>query len=636
MLLGIRHRFKQPEKVAMAAWGNHINAGIISAIRAEDLAADGLLGLRLDSRVANVHFTHSRTKNSGDVQPDQITRKQFWEYLCTCFREAFPRAESETGSILEFGLVVKELHKDAPREEDRSEHHHGATHASRNYRWKVIRKIMYERYRIHLNAVAHETYTSMFSYLRSPTAKKKLHDIDPTPFFSPGHPQGDALCQLLKAGEKYKLVRAARAGKTTESSSSSSVPVRSQFGIAYNWVTEHNIRKRKSAAAQLEADAVAELAAGRPQLLDFCKKHRSCLQDQIEYIWSMASAGQRIDRLNKSRLDLLSHAAALALPQPRLAGHCKNGHANCQSIYEKIMTHQHIDSPTLRHDLFETLSIGRQKGNALMLIGGKNTGKTTVTQPMEDIFTCMKCPQSDSFCPLETIRGYELLLWHDFRFNPGHRSKEEQGLRLDIGTWNRLLEGLPTPIGVPKSDGSKVDFVYDEDAPLIATGPFQPTGYKNGVPNDMETDQITCRMKFHRFLYPAPEVVDHSFKACPLCWSRWLIRGELLWRQARGVPCDEFLSKARDALGDCLPAPDALTSALAGLRNPIGDSSDEEGEALLRELEAPVLPVTAAASSNASVAPAGLFDQLMSLVAWRKEGHLTEEQFEAAKTKLGL
>ena len=97
MLLGTRHRGKQPQKVAMAARGSPISpisAGVIAASRAEDLAADGLLGLRLDSRVCNVHFTHSRTKNPKDVQPDQITRKQFWEHLCRCFREAFPRADS--------------------------------------------------------------------------------------------------------------------------------------------------------------------------------------------------------------------------------------------------------------------------------------------------------------------------------------------------------------------------------------------------------------------------------------------------------------------------------------------------------------------------------------------------------------
>ena len=99
------------------------------------------------------------------------------------------------------------------------------------------------------------------------------------------------------------------------------------------------------------------------------------------------------------------------------------------------------------------MKFGRRKGNAFMIVEGKDTGKTTVSQPIEDIYKTMKCPQADSFCPLEKIRGHDVLLWQDFRFNPGHPQREEVGLRLDIGTWNRLLEGLPTEIGVPKTDG---------------------------------------------------------------------------------------------------------------------------------------------------------------------------------------
>ena len=92
-----------------------------SAITDEGLAADGLLGLPVESRRCNVHFTHSRTNGRKDVQPHQLTRAQFWQHLCRCFRQAYPRAESPTGSILSFALISKELHKDATREKDRAQ-----------------------------------------------------------------------------------------------------------------------------------------------------------------------------------------------------------------------------------------------------------------------------------------------------------------------------------------------------------------------------------------------------------------------------------------------------------------------------------------------------------------------------------
>ena len=62
--------------------------------------------------------------------------------------------------------------------------------------------------------------------------------------------------------------------------------------------------------------------------------------------------------------------------------------------------------------------------------------------------------------------------WQGFRDDRGHPQKEEQGiaghqLRLDVGTWTRLLEGLPTCIGVPKSDGSWSNFMCQEDAPFV-------------------------------------------------------------------------------------------------------------------------------------------------------------------------
>lgn len=98
----------------------------LTAIELESAAADGLLMLPADGRRFHVHYTHVRTKGASDVQPDQLSRAEFWRHLARCYREAYPKADSETGSILKFGIVCKEKHKDAKRDVDRSEHHHAA------------------------------------------------------------------------------------------------------------------------------------------------------------------------------------------------------------------------------------------------------------------------------------------------------------------------------------------------------------------------------------------------------------------------------------------------------------------------------------------------------------------------------
>ena len=118
---------------------------------------------------------------------------------------------------------------------------------------------------------------------------------------------------------------------------------------------------------------------------------------------------------------------------------------------------------------------------ALGVVSANPCGYEVEPSPMPSI-GCMP-RESCTHC----IRGHELLPWQDLRYAPGHPSKEEQGLRIDEGSWNRWLEGLPTLIGVPKSAGTR-DFVCTEDAGFVFTGPFELTAWLHGVPDEYETD----------------------------------------------------------------------------------------------------------------------------------------------------
>ena len=457
----------------------------------ERCAVDGLAPLPLDGRRRHVHYTHVRTHCPDDVQPHQLTRAAFWKHLARCYTEAYPSADSETGSILQFGVVCKEKHNDAARDVDRSEHHHAAVYCTTSHYWRKVRQISAEKYRVHLNAVAHDAYCTMYNYLRVPTVKKPLCELDPVPFHSPLHPTGDTLRDLLAAGAKYLSVRRQKPIGSRDPG------LRSQFGIAFKWIVEHRLRGR-AGAVQLEVDAVQELRAGRTQLIEFVRKYRSCLEDQLEFCWSLEEAPQRMQRIGKTRLDILLEAAI----DPQAS--CKNGHGRCEDRLNEILIHQDVAPSEFGHAIYTALEHGRRKGNAVMVVGGRDTGKTTVTEPARLIFNAMQTPQSDSFCPLQNIRGHEVLLWQDFRFSPGHPRKGEQGLRIDEGTWNRLLEGLPTLIGVPKSEGSRVDFLYQEDAACIFTGPFELKAYRDGKVDVTETEQLACRMRYITFKKSAP------------------------------------------------------------------------------------------------------------------------------------
>ena len=270
--------------------------GISAALRAEFAAADGLQALPGDARRRHVHYVHYRTDNATDRQPNQLTRKQLWAHLVRCYAEAYPRSDQPHRSILQFGVVALEKHHNAEDQRDRDAHHHAVVFCSDPHRWAQIRRLSAEKYNIQLNAVAHETYTTMYQYLRSPTDRKPLSELDPTPFFSPGHPKGDDLTELLRMGERFIGVRAQqRRGRKRGSpevdggDEAHGRAIRSQFGSVFQWVIDKGLRGERG-AVQFHVDAVAELKAGRPHLLDFAKKYAEGLEDQLEFCWHVAEA----------------------------------------------------------------------------------------------------------------------------------------------------------------------------------------------------------------------------------------------------------------------------------------------------------------------------------------------------------
>ena len=63
----------------------------LSAIEHESAAADGLLELPVGGWRKHVHYTHVRTHGASDVQPHQLSRREFWLHLVRCYREVYPQ-----------------------------------------------------------------------------------------------------------------------------------------------------------------------------------------------------------------------------------------------------------------------------------------------------------------------------------------------------------------------------------------------------------------------------------------------------------------------------------------------------------------------------------------------------------------
>ena len=141
---------------------------------------------------------------------------------------------------------------------------------------------------------------------------------------------------------------------------------------------------------------------------------------------------------------------------------------------------------------------------------------------------------------------------------------------------------------------------------MILTGPFQLLAYRNGVVDRVETEQLACRMRYIFFNQPTHGSLNRKLKNCSTCWSRWILSGELHWRRVCGAEGDDFTKKVEAALA-LLPA--GLAPSLS---------------------HAPVGVPAAASSSSQAMA------DLASVIRWREQGLLSEDEFRAAKRTLGL
>ena len=385
----------------------------------------------------------------------------------------------------------------------------------------------------------------------------------------------------------------------------------------------------KVGAKQFQADAVKAYQDGRPKLLEFAQKHRRDLEDQLGFVWELKEAAGQVQRMQQSRAEVLLRAAEGG------AAECKNPKEQCwcAQTYEKILEAQGVNSPKFRHAIFTTLDLGRvkdgvrMKGNAIMLVGGKDTGKSTITDPLFLLFKCFGTPPATSTAPLMQCRGHELFLWQDFRYAPGKPGpKEERGLQLDEGSMNRLLEGLPTLVEVPKNDG--VDFVFDEDTPFIATGPFKLVAYKDGEPDEFETDQLTTRPQYFRFPESIPKPSQKTgFAPCPRCWAKWLLHGEIAFRQAHGkdpLSTTDIVDRAKAAL---FTNPEALVA----YERKMAPASSKRAAVGPPATPPRAKGATQGEGSTAGEPKKGSFDDLTKLMAWRQAGLLSLEEFEKAK-----
>lgn len=363
---------------------------------------DDTLGVLQQKQRNHVHFTHVRTKNRAHRQPGSFTREEFWKHMETCYRLAYPDTESLTGSILMFGCVAKERHAKAWGIQHRDEHHHVACFCNRQHYWEKVVRISRENFKVCLNAVTHTGYTTMFRYLREPSLKKPLQELDAELYLSPLHPRGEELALILEAGSKSQSCRNRGSSSLADGHRSGRGDKRQRVESVYELVKEQNLRTPED----LEMFANKEAAAGRFAVAEFYTRNGHKIPRMIDNARRILDANALADERAMSLVAKLRRAAT-ELP-------CICGGTWAKGAAE-VLQRNWIDKRAFASAILRALEHGAKREVNVGLVGRAGSGKSMLLEPFEKIFNAAGKPQKNSTFPFANTVDCDILLWQDYK-----------------------------------------------------------------------------------------------------------------------------------------------------------------------------------------------------------------------------
>ena len=390
-----------------------------SAGRAAAIADEGwseLVALSPDARRKHIHWTHVRTMDPAHIQPGHLSREEFWAHLERVYKDVYPEPANRSGSILLFGAVAKEWHAESVKAELREEHHHATAYCTKQHYWNRIAQTSLERYNIKMHAACHDGYTSMYQYIRSPTAKKPLSELDAEIFLSLDHPRGDTLRRLLEAGARSTHNRQGAPRSASGAEGVGRVSKRMRVADVYELVRAGGFRH----ALALQAHAEGLARQGSSTLAEFCTTHGTArLQEHLNAAWAVIDApGAMV-----AAPTLLAKLRECASSRGCVCGGTWKAGASF------VLENNGEDVPRFGRDICRALALGAKRGVNIAVVGVPGSGKSTILQPLEAIFSTLPPPQEGSSFPLSALPDAAILLWQDFEFQPTFASFAVDGSR---------------------------------------------------------------------------------------------------------------------------------------------------------------------------------------------------------------
>ena len=255
---------------------------------------------------------------------------------------------------------------------------------------------------------------------------------------------------------------------------------------------------------QLRLRAHAQAQEGDARLAEFCTVHtEEELQNYLAGAWAVHDAPQTgAQGGGLHRVAKLRAAAA----KDCTCGGVWEGHIKF------IFANNSEDVKAFCADVLEALTLGACRGVNLAIVGPPGCGKSTVFEAMDLIYNVCGKPERDNSFPLAGVLDAEVLIWHEFSWEPKMCAYEDI---LNLMCGEKI--GIRVPHKKPPQFKNQSPMFYTAWEPLTYRG---PSAAKARVYNEAMDE----RFKMRRWVRPLPkEGRIKKFPHCAHCFASFIL-----------------------------------------------------------------------------------------------------------------
>ena len=401
------------------------------------------------------------------------TRRSFAECICEAFRE--------TGAAVKQWVCCRERHT------DEGHHYHMAVKLERLRRWSAVKTYLQDRYNIVVNfSNHHDNYYSAWKYITKED-EEVLQSVDHPHLWNTPPPKTQNASAKRATASRMGVSAPAKKRKRLSSFDLSQI------------IVDNGIKTR----TELLAFAQQQKQEGKTDVAEFVvNRGARVVAEVLDTAWEMEGAQKKLDRSNKSRMDILRDV---------LEEDCVE---NCNGLWyycaHETLERNGIQKATYVKAVCDLLEQGRGKYRNIFIVGPANCGKTFMLNPLNNIYTTFSNPATTTFAWVGAETA-ECVFLNDFRWSA------------QLIPWHDLLlllEGQPVHLPAPKTHYAR-DLLFANDTPIFATGKNPLVYIKNGAIDERETDMMSVRWKVFFFNRQFNESEQRDIPACGKCFARF-------------------------------------------------------------------------------------------------------------------